>query len=313
MTFYATRRWLPPICLAALIAAVWAMPYRPDCDSLAWGADPAIARIDSQCILLSHYANRLQIVETTIENAEFGLLIDEQASTDYQRRWNDRLNLYGPETLAFAGAIRDSALYQGAVADRHAPSQEEVSVRLDQDRLRWESLTDVVQLARLARNQDLAGFRKLSAETGHPAIRRTLEELTPSELMESMKGNDWRQLEQALEQALKEGEAHLESLGPQRYWQEILPAKLRREMAILKLEGAVLEASANGPDGPHADVPRLAWLAYQERAFEGLNIELTRAAPSTASVEGALAILAEVLQEEQEELSEEYRRRFGRR
>ena len=124
-----------------------------------------------------------------------------------------------------------------------------------------------------------------------------------------MKGNDWRQLEQSL----KEGEAYIESLGYQRYWQEILPAKLRREMATLKLEEAVLEASANGPAGPHADVPRLAWLAYQERAFEGLNIELTRAAPSTVSVDGALAILAEVLQEEQEELSEEYRRRFGRR
>ena len=43
-----TRRWLPPICLVALIAAVWALAYRPDCDSLAWGDDPAIARIDNQ-------------------------------------------------------------------------------------------------------------------------------------------------------------------------------------------------------------------------------------------------------------------------
>ena len=304
MISYGARRWLPPICLVALIAAFWALPYRPDCDSLAWGDDPAIARIDSECILLSHYANRLHLIETTIENAEFMLLIDEHASSDYHRRWNDRVNFYGPETIALADAIRDSALYQSAVADGHAPSQEEVSVRLDLDRLRWESFHDVVQLAKLAQNQDLAGFRKLAAETVHPDIRRTLEDLTPSELMESMKGNDWRQLEQAL----KEEEAHLESLGRQRYWQEILPAKLRREMATLKLEEAVLEASANGPDGPHADVPRLGWLAYQERAFEGLNIELTRAAPPTVSVDGALASLAEVLQEEQEELSEEYRR-----
>ena len=309
MTFYGTRRWLPPICLVALIAAVWALPYRPDCDSLAWGDDPAIARIDSQCILLSHYVNRLHIIETTIENAEFGLLIDEQASTDYQQRWNDRVNFYGPETIALADAIRDSALYQSAVAGGHAPSREEVSVRLDRDRLRWESFHDVVQLARLAQNQDLAEFGKLAVETRNPDIRRTLENLTPSELMEAMKGNDWHQLEQTL----REGEAYLESLGHQRYWKEILPAKLRREMATLKLEGAVLEASANGPDGPHADVPRLAWLAYQERAFEGLNIELTRAAPPTVSVDGALASLAEVLQEEQEQLSEEYKRRFGRR
>ena len=306
---YGTRRWLPPICLVALIAAVWALPYRPDCDSMAWGDDPAIARIDSQCILLSHYANRLHIIETTIKNAEFGLLIDELASNDYQRRWNDRLNFYGPETIALADAIRDSALYQSAVADGHAPSQEEVSARLDRDRLRWESFHDVVQLARLAQNQDLAGFRKLAAETRNPDIGRILEDLTPSELMEAMKGDDWRQLEQSL----KEGEAYIESFGHQRYWQEILPANLRREMATPKLKDAVLEASSNGPDGPYADVPLLAWLAYQERAFEGLNIELTRAAPSTVSVDGALAYLAELLQEEQEELSEEYSRRFGRR
>ena len=303
------RRWLPHICLIALIAAVWALPHRPDCDSLVWGDDPAIARVDSQCILLSHYADSLHIIETNIENAEIGLLIDELASNDFQRRWNDRVNFYDPETVALAGAIRDSALYQGAVADGEVPSQEEVSARVDLDRLRWESFSDVVQLAKLVQNQDLAGFRKLVAETRNPDIVRSLEDLTPSELMEAMKGNDWRQLEQAL----IEGEAHLESLGLQRYWQEILPEKLRREMAILKLEEAVLEASSYGPDGPHSEVPRLAWLAYQERVFEGLNVELTRAAPLTVSIGGALAYLAEVLQEEQEELSEEYRRRFGRR
>ena len=32
----AIRRWLPPICLVVLIAAVWVLPYRPDCDSQAW-------------------------------------------------------------------------------------------------------------------------------------------------------------------------------------------------------------------------------------------------------------------------------------
>ncbi len=303
------RRWLPHICLIALIATVWALPHRPDCDSLVWGDDPAIARVDSQCILLSHYADSLHIIETNIENAEIGLLIDELASNDFQRRWNDRVNFYDPETVALAGAIRDSALYQGAVADGEVPSQEEVSARVDLDRLRWESFSDVVQLAKLVQNQDLAGFRKLAEETRNPDIVRSLEDLTPSELMEAMKGNDWRQLEQAL----IEGEAHLESLGLQRYWQEILPAKLRREMAILNLKEAILEASADGPDGPYADVPRLAWLAYQERVFEGVTVELTSAAPLTVSIGGALAYLAEVLQEEQEELSEEYRRRFGRR
>ena len=114
-----------------------------------------------------------------------------------------------------------------------------------------------------------------------------------------MKKSDDRQLEQML----REREVYLESVGHERYRQELLPARLRREMAISQLEEAVLEASA---DGPYAEVARLAWLAYQQRAFEGVTIELTRAAPSSVSVDRAPAYLAEVLQEEQDELSEEY-------
>ena len=93
--------------------------------------------------------------------------------------------------------------------------------------------------------------------------------------MESLEGIDWRQLEQIL----KEAEANFESFGLKRYWQEILPAKLRREMAISRLEEAVLEASADGPDSPYADLPRLGWLDYQQQAMEGVKIELTSAAP----------------------------------
>ena len=299
------RRSLPPICLVILIAAVWALPYRPDCNSLAWGDDPAIARIDSGCILLSHYAYRLHIIEVAIERTEQGLL-PYHPDSDYLRRWYDRVNSYGPETIALAGAARDSTLYQRAVAEGHTPSQEEVSARLDQDRLRWESFYDMIQLVKLSQDQDLAGFSKLAAETRNPDIRGMLEDLTPTELMETMKRSDGRQLEQML----REREVYLESVGHERYWQELLPARLRREMAISQLEEAVLEASA---DGPYAEVARLAWLAYQQRAFEGVTIELTSAAPSRVSVDRAPAYLAEVLQEEQDELSEEYRRWLERR
>ena len=303
----ANRGWLLPICLVALIAAVWALPYSPDCNAVAWGDDPAIARVDSLCILQSHYADVLYIIETALERNEQGL-IPYHPDPEYLRRWNHRVNLYGPDTIAMAAAIKDAILFRRAVAEGHVPSQEEVSTRIGQDRLRRESLNDIIRLVKLARNQDLAGFRKLAEETRDPDIRTALEDRTPVELMEDMKENDLRQLELMLE----EGEAYLGYSGHERYWEEILPAKLRREMAILKLEEAVLDASADGPDGPHAEVPRLGWLAYQERAFKGVNIELTRAAPSTVSVEGALAYLVEVLQEEQMDLSEEYRRRFER-
>ena len=291
------------------MAAVWVLPYRPDCDSLAWGDDPAIARVDSQCILLSHYADWLHVIEAAMEHTEQGLTADGLGDSDYQRRWYDRVIFYGPETIALADAVRDSILYKRAVSDGHAPSQEEVSARLDQHRLRSETFRDFISLVKLAGNQDLAEFRKLAAETRNPDIRRIFEDMTPSEFMESLEGNDWRQLEQML----KEGEDYLESIGRERYWKEILPAKLRREMAISKLEASVLEASANGPSGPYADVPRLAWVAYQQQAFEGVNIELTRAAPATVSVDRAVAYRGEVLQEERDELSEEYRRWLERR
>ena len=282
------------------------MPYRPDCDSLAWDNDPAIARVDSQCILLSHYAEGLYIIETTMGHTEFGLLLDDHAASDYQRQWNARVKFYGPETIALAGAIKDSALYQRAVASGHAPSREEVSARLDQDRLRRESSDDFIQLAKLAQNQDLAGFRKLVKETRNPDIINSLEYLAPYELMEAFEDLDWR----LLEQRLNEGEAYVESIGRKRYWQEILPAKLRREMAIPRLEEAVLDASA---EGPYAEVPRLAWLAYQQNALEEASIELTPAAPSTVSADRVLAYLAEVRTQEQEELREKYRRFLERR
>ena len=145
------RCWLPPICLVVLMAAVWALPYRPDCESLARGNDPAIARVDGQCILLSHYADWLYVIEAAMEHhTEHGSIANDLAVSDYQRRWYDRVNFYGPETIALADAVRVSILYQRAVSDGHAPSQEEVSARLDQDRLRSETFHDLINLAKLA-------------------------------------------------------------------------------------------------------------------------------------------------------------------
>ena len=83
-------------------------------------------------------------------------------------------------------------------------------------------------------------------------------------------------------------------------------------MAIPRLEAAVLDASVGG-DGIHAEVPRLGWLAYQQKALEETNVELTGAAPASVSVDRALAYLAELLTQQQEELREEYRKFLERR
>ena len=291
--------------MAALVAAVWLLPYRPDCDSLARRADPAIARVDAECIHLSDYTERLRIIEAATEYAE-GQFLSNAPELEYLRQWYDRLSFYGPENIALADAIKDAALYQRAVADGHAPSGEAVSAARDEDRIRSESSYDYVQLVKLAHKQDDAGFVKLLHETRHPDLVRIREDSDPAQMMASLTEIDWR----AMEQSLKEGEEYLESIGRERYWQEVAPAKLRRGMAVDNLENAILEASA---DGPYANVPRLAWLAYQQQVLEEVSIELTLAAPSQLLVPGALAYLADFLMAERNALELEYRRFLERR
>ena len=288
--------------------AVWALPYRPDCDSLAWDDDPAIARIGIECIRLSNYADKLRVVQAGIEYAERELATDAPNLPPLRER-HLRVLSYGPETVALAGAVADSVFYQRAVAEGHSPSEDEISALLEQRRLWWESSEDFIQPVKLAQNQDIAGFRKLVEETRIPNITDNIQHLTPYEFMEAFQHLDWR----LLEQMQREEEAYVESVGHEYYWREVLPAKLRRELAIPKLESAIVDASADGPDGPYAEVPRLGWLAYQQEALEETSIELTLAAPSTVSVDRALAYLAEVRAREQEEHREKYRRFLERR
>ena len=295
------------------------LPYRPDCDFFAWDNDPAIARVGNECIRLSHYAEKLSFIETAIEfHNEQGQLFDDLADSDYRQQWYDRVNFYGPETIALADAIRDSALYQRAIAAGHTPTDEEVSIIRDRDRVRSESFSDLVELYKLAARQDHAGVKELLERTKHPALKDALKTESLPDFMASLEGStslegsngesDLRELEKMLE----EGEAYLESIGRERHWNEIYPEKLRREMAVDILEEAIWDASADG-DGLYAEVPRLGWLAYQQGILSDTDIELTHAAPSTVSVDRALAYLAEVRTQEQEQLREEYRRLLERR
>ena len=87
---------------------------------------------------------------------------------------------------------------------------------------------------------------------------------------------------------MEEGEAYLVSIGRERYWQKILPAKLRRDMAVDNLENAVLDSSA---DGPYAEMPRLAWLSYQREVIDDMEIALTIAAPAQLSIAAHRGIL----------------------
>ena len=283
------------------------MPYSPGCDFFAWDNDPAIARVGNECIRLSDYLEKLRAVERGIEYAERELATDAPNLPPLRER-HQRVLSYGPETVALAVAVADSVLYQRAVAEGHTPSEEEVSAVRDRDRLRTEGLADLIELVKLAQAHDEAGFTELLEKSNHPDIVGFLENSPPSELMAALAEDDWRLLEQFLE----EGEVYLESIGRERYWNEIYPEKLRREMAVAILEEAILDASADG-DGLYAEVPRLGWLAYQQGVLSDTDFKLTEAAPLTVSVDRALAYLAELRTQEQEKLSEEYRKLLERR
>ena len=143
-------------------------------------------------------------------------------------------------------------------------------------------------------------------QSSHPDLMRIREDSSLSDLMASLAEVDWRPLEQALE----EGEAYLESIGRERYWQKLLPAKLRRDMAVENLETTVLDSSA---DDPYAETPRLAWLSYQREVIDEVEIALTIAAPAQLSIAGTLEYLADLLEAERRALEDEYRRFQQRR
>ena len=143
-------------------------------------------------------------------------------------------------------------------------------------------------------------------QSSHPDLMRIREESSLSDLMASLAQVDWRPLEMSLE----EGEAYLVSIGRERYWQKILPAKLRRDMAVANLENAVLDSSA---DGPYAEMPRLAWLSYQREVIDDMEIALTIAAPAQLSIARTVEYLADLLEAERRALEDEYRRFQQRR
>ena len=291
-----------------MAATVWLLPYSPHCDSLASDPDPAIARVNGECIRLSHYAERLRTIEAGIEYAE-GEPLPDDPSLDPIRERHHRVLRYGPETVALADAIRDSALFQQAVAEGHTLSDEEVAARTGLDRRRSEASRDPLELARMANESDSAGFKELLESSKHPDLQTIAESSTIPELMESMRG--WEEEDfRWYEKALAELEKYLQSVGSERYWNEIHPAKLRREISTAKLEEAVLEAST---EGPYEDVPRLAWLAYRQETLDNANITLTDAAPLGANLAGTLAYLAELRESDRRSLAEGYREFLERR
>ena len=305
-----TRRWFLSLCLVAIIATVWLLPYRPNCNALAWDDDPAIAPVDSECIPLSDYAERLRIVEAGIEYAERERLPDDPYPVwDNLRARHELVISHGPETVALADAIMHSALYQKAVDEGHTPKDEEVAAHRDRARLRSEGIPDFIELVRLVEKSDSAGIRELMERSVHPDFETILRDMSLPELRESFGGLNGSKFTLKLEKSQEEWEAYLESVGHERYWNEIFVAEASRSIPVDNLRSSVLDISADGP----YEVAGLAWLDCQQEALDGVVIRLTDAAPPPVSVESARAYLAASQELERDSLHEEYRRFMERR
>ena len=300
-----------PLCLVAVVAAVWAFSPHPDCDALAGDDDPAIARVDGECIRLSDYGDSLRTVEAGIEYSERELLDDDPYQyLDNLRARHELVISYGPETIALAGAIWRSALYQRAVSDGHTPTDEEVSHYRDRNRLRSEGAADFIELVKLVEKSDLAGIEELLERSTNPDFSlfkdMSLPELRAS--LGGLRGGSSSRDVRELEKSLQEWEAFLESVGRERYWNEIYTAELRRDLSTDMLEQAVLDASIDGP----WEIPGMAWVSHQRETLSRISASLTNAAPPGANLEGALAYLAEFLEMERRFLVLEYERRRQR-
>ena len=268
--------------------------------------DPAIARVGGECIRLSDYADRLRTVEAGIEYAQRELLTGDPYNFDNLRERHELVISYAPETVALADAVWHSALYQRAVSEGHTPTDDEVAHYRDRNRLRSESTADYIELAKLVEKSDLAGIEALLERATHPDFD-FFKGMSLPELQVSFGGSSSPGIRE-LEKSLQEWETYLESVGRERYWNEIYTAELRRDLSTGMLEQAVMDASIDGP----WEIPGMAWVSHRRETLSRINAELTNATPHGANLEGALAYLSEFLEMERRFLVLEYEHRRQR-
>ncbi len=253
---------------------------------------------------MSEYSAQLQ---AALDGIEVEAKLQAQEEVEGNSEWADGFRArngliiqFGLENVALARLILDSALYQKAVAEGHAPTDGDIAVKRDLERKESESLPALLELKRLAEESDLAGFTELLERADLPDFEYLAGEDDLLALMESLAESDFSGFKEGVEQ----WNAYLETVGVERYWNEIYIAEARRSMAVGKLNSSVLDISADGP----YEIAGIVWLDFQQEVLDGAGIKLTGAAPHSVSVESARAYLAASQGLERDALNEEYRR-----
>lgn len=288
------RRWLPPLCLVALVAAVWAVPYNPRCPDDPWGGGAAIALVGDECVYTTQFRIYLSDMALNYDATVQASAADESQVGDYLRTRNELVDGFGMENAAFATLALDAALYRAAISRGYVPRDDEVMALMGQARERIGNLLLLMELQELAQASDFEGFRSLieSPRVGQLIAVQGEEHLLL--LFEQARELDFSGAKEGLDIHL----ALLETIGPERYWTEIHVKQARWLLAIEALSRNVAESEAD-----RSGV--LDWLDFRETTWSGTAISLADAAPDALNLESVRSYMEEIIALERDFLDAE--------
>ena len=254
--------------------------HGPECPAHPQGDGAAIARVGNECVYFPLYATYLRDLSMSLgQPGQNAADADSETLADIDARTLLAYE-FGLETVAFANLVLDAALYRTAIDEGISTREDQVTYEMGLVRQWFQVLPIFFQLQELARNSDFEGFREL---TENPFLREVMVlqgEEHLALLFEEAKVMDLSSAEEGMKIHLY----LLESVGPDRYWEEIFVDYIRRTIAINLLRNT-LDASPSGqPDG-------LPWLDLQQKTWEATEITLTDATPESITLPEVLSYM----------------------
>ena len=275
LIFTGIRGWLPPICLLVLIAAIWVLPYGSECPDNPWDGGPAIAQVGSDCVYMPQFATYLRDLSLSLGLSDQETEADESILGEYFQGRHRLASEFGLENAALATLTLDMAFYRIAAAEGHSPPAGEIMVEMGRTRERIGGLQALLELHELSLESDLEGFRNLIES---PLVRQ----LIPVQGEEHLLALFEQAGEMDLSGAAGGMEIHtalLESVGEDRYWNEVYVDHARKLVAIESLRLVIDETESDLPSN-------LYWQDLRENTWGGTVIVLTDAAPNSITLDG---------------------------